>query len=58
MIGGKKWFVGENISIADVSFLTWYEGAYLVDVDLAVGFPEWRSGWRLRSGFRILWRGA
>ena len=27
------------MSIADVSFLSWYEEAYLVDVDLAVKFP-------------------
>ena len=35
----KKWLVGEKMSIADVSFLSWYEEAYLVDVDLETEFP-------------------
>lgn len=35
----RKWLVGDKMSIADVSFLSWYEEAYLVDVDLAKEFP-------------------
>lgn len=27
------------MSIADVSYLSWYEEAYLVDIDLGVDFP-------------------
>jgi glutathione S-transferase len=38
-LADKKWLMGEKMSIADVSFLSWYEEAYLVDVDLAVEFP-------------------
>jgi len=36
---GKKWLVAEKMSIADVSFLSWYEEAYLVDVNLTAEFP-------------------
>lgn len=35
----RNWLVGDKMSIADVSFLSWYEEAYLVDVDLAKDFP-------------------
>ncbi|RDW57395.1 hypothetical protein BP5796_12845 [Coleophoma crateriformis] len=35
----RKWLVGGKMSIADVSYYSWYEEAYLVDVDLAKEFP-------------------
>jgi glutathione S-transferase len=40
----RKWLVNEKITIADVSFLAWYEEAHLVDVDIEKEFPrcfEW-----------------
>lgn len=33
------WLVGDKMSIADVSYLSWYEEAYLVDIDLVAEFP-------------------
>lgn len=36
----KKWLVGEKMSIADVSFLSWYEEAYLIDINLGTEFPD------------------
>ena len=36
----RKWLVGEKMFIADVSFLSWYEEAYLVDVDISLEFPS------------------
>jgi glutathione S-transferase len=38
-LDGQKWLVGEKMSVADVSFLSWYEEAYLVDIDLGKEFP-------------------
>jgi glutathione S-transferase len=37
---GKEWLVGGKMSIADVSFLAWYEEAFMVDVDIEKEFPR------------------
>jgi glutathione S-transferase len=38
-LGDRQWLMGEKMSIADVSFLSWYEEAILVDADLFAVFP-------------------
>lgn len=38
-LGSRTWLVGGKMSIADVSYLSWYEEAYLVDINLADDFP-------------------
>lgn len=36
----RQWLVNEKMSIADVSFLAWYEEAFMVDVDIKEAFPK------------------
>lgn len=37
---GRSWLVGEKMSIADVSFLAWYEEAFMVDIETETEFPK------------------
>jgi len=36
----RNWLVGEKMSTADVSFLAWYEEAFMVDVNIEEDFPS------------------
>lgn len=38
-LGTRRWLVDETMSLADISFLSWYEEAFMVDVDIEKGFP-------------------
>lgn len=35
----KSWLAGDKMTIADISFLSWYEEAFVVDVDLEKEVP-------------------
>jgi glutathione S-transferase len=46
----RQWLVGEAMTIADISFLSWYEEAYLVDTDIEKEFPaveRWLSSMKM-----------
>jgi len=44
---GRKWLVGKKMSVVDVPFLSWYEEAFMVDVDIS---GEYRSIQSVRRG--------
>ncbi|KIV77058.1 hypothetical protein PV11_08894 [Exophiala sideris] len=54
----RKWLVGEKMSIADVSYFSWYEEAYLVDVDLAKEFPAVNSWFETMKALPVIVAGS
>ncbi|KAI1611908.1 glutathione S-transferase C-terminal-like protein [Exophiala viscosa] len=58
----RKWLVGEKMTVADVSYLSWYEEAYWVDADLEEEFPavhKWLESMKalpeIVAGSKKLW---